>query len=165
MDKIFAAKKTFRLRRIKLRHRKKHFARIKQHRFPLEGFCSRRTKSFLARKSPVLAGQKFVLGNKLSFCRKEFRLPKKSFICFGRDVFSSNEILFGRKRFSNGPTKSFFLRTRFVWNGRDFFWREESCFHRKKLRLEQTKLLRDKQSSLLDKQISFLKNEFCLNEN
>src|ERR1051326_8149152 len=131
MDKIFAAKKTFRLGRIKLRHRKKHFVRLKQHRFPPERFCSRRTKSFLARKSPVLAGQKYVLGNKFSFCRKEFRLPKKRVICFGRDFFSSNEILVGRKRFSNGPTKSFFLRTRFVWNGRDFFWREESCFHRK----------------------------------
>src|ERR1051326_5439360 len=44
-----------------------------QHRFPLEQFCSHRTKSPLARKSFVLAGQN------LFFRKKSFVLPDKIF--------------------------------------------------------------------------------------
>ena|ERR1051326_1591034 len=128
-----------------------------QHRFPLEQFCSHRTKSPLARKSFVLAGQN------LFFRKKSFVLPdkifsgQKSLICFGRDFFWSNKILFGRKKAEIGSTKSFFFRTRFVWHGRDFFWLEEPVCHRKNS-------VWNKRSSFSTNKISFLKNEVCLYE-
>src|ERR1051326_5553494 len=105
----------------------------------------------------VLTGQNPRWPEKVLFLPDKIFSFEKSLICFGRDFFWSNKILFGRKKAEIGSTKSFFFRTRFVWHGRDFFWLEEPVCHRKNS-------VWNKRSSFSTNKISFLKNEVCLYE-
>jgi hypothetical protein len=133
-DKIFFAQKKFCLRRIKLRHRKNTSFGSKQHRFPVETFCFRRTKSLVARKSLVLAGQNLFFGENILFLPDKIFSGEKQFCLLRIKLFLVKRDLLRKKAVGNGPTKIVFLPNGFRWHGGGLFWLEGISFFLNRLR-------------------------------
>jgi hypothetical protein len=98
-DKITTPEKTLRSLQNNIVFRGKNFVWAEQNLFCPEKVLYWPDKIFSSEKM-------------FCFCRIKSFLPKKSFICFGRDFFWSNETFFRRKRSGAAQLKSFFFRTR-----------------------------------------------------